>query len=83
MLEAHRTANFSSGKGTDHVFFLADCRREIGVAPRAISDEEIVERRLYAMENEAALILEEGIALRAFDIDAILVKLAAEGKTFN
>ena len=100
------------------------------MAPRAIADEEIVERCLYAMVNEAALILEEGIALRASDIDTVyltgygfpryrggplfyadtiglknvlaaiegfakgyqgkcwkpaplLVKLAAEGKTFN
>ncbi|MBY0557224.1 MAG: enoyl-CoA hydratase/isomerase family protein [Burkholderiaceae bacterium] len=44
---------------------------DIGVARRQISDREIVERLVYAMVNEAALILEEGIALRASDIDMV------------
>ena len=39
--------------------------------PRQISDEEIVERLIYALVNEAAYILEEGIALRASDIDMV------------
>ena len=38
---------------------------------RAISDEEIVERLIYALVNEGAKILEEGIALRASDIDMV------------
>jgi 3-hydroxyacyl-CoA dehydrogenase len=46
-------------------------RREIGVQPRAISDDEIVERCIYALVNEGARILEEGIALRASDIDMV------------
>jgi 3-hydroxyacyl-CoA dehydrogenase len=50
---------------------LADYRREIGVKPRPISDEEIVERLIFALVNEAAYILEEGIALRASDIDMV------------
>jgi len=104
--------------------------REIGVERREISDQEIVERLVYAMVNEAAYLLAEGIAQRASDVDIIyltgygfpmhrggpmfyadtvglsnvvatmekyaggrhgkfwkpaplLVKLAAEGKTFN
>jgi 3-hydroxyacyl-CoA dehydrogenase len=40
-----------------------------GVTPRTVSDEEILERCLYAMINEGAKILDEGIALRASDID--------------
>ena len=36
-----------------------------------MSDEEIVERLIYALVNEAANILEEGIALRASDIDMV------------
>jgi 3-hydroxyacyl-CoA dehydrogenase len=40
-------------------------------AHRAISDEEIVERCIYALINEGAKVLEEGIALRASDIDVI------------
>ena len=38
---------------------------------RAISDEEIVERCIYALINEGAKVLEEGIASRAVDIDVI------------
>lgn len=44
---------------------------EIGVARRAIPDQEIVERLVYALVNEGAKILEEGIALRASDIDMV------------
>jgi 3-hydroxyacyl-CoA dehydrogenase len=50
---------------------IADYRKEIGIKPRQISDEEIVERLIYALVNEAAYILEEGIALRASDIDMV------------
>jgi 3-hydroxyacyl-CoA dehydrogenase len=46
-------------------------RAEIGVKPRQISDAEIVERCIYALVNEGAKILEEGIALRASDIDMV------------
>jgi 3-hydroxyacyl-CoA dehydrogenase len=109
---------------------IEDYRKEIGITPRKISDEEILQRCLYALANEGAHILGEGIALRASDIDMVyltgygfpayrggpmfhadtvglanvlasierfrknyqgsawepaplLVKLAAEGKTFN
>jgi 3-hydroxyacyl-CoA dehydrogenase len=43
----------------------------LGVERRAISEEEIVERLVYALVNEGARILEEGIALRASDIDMV------------
>ncbi len=46
-------------------------RREKGVTPRSFSDAEILERMLYPMINEGAKILEEGIALRASDIDVV------------
>ena len=109
---------------------IAAYRKEIGITPRTISDEEIVERCAFAMANEGANIVDEGIALRASDVDMVylsgygfppyrggpmfyadtvglknvlaaiqrfqggyqgetwspselLVKLAAEGKTFN
>jgi 3-hydroxyacyl-CoA dehydrogenase len=38
---------------------------------RAIPDQEIVERCIYALVNEGAKVLEEGIASRALDIDVI------------
>jgi len=103
---------------------------DLGIERRKISDQEIVERLVYSLVNEAAFILEEGIASRASDVDMVyltgygfpvhrggpmfyadtvgltnvlmsiekfakgpngeawkpaplLVKLAAEGKTFN
>jgi 3-hydroxyacyl-CoA dehydrogenase len=45
--------------------------KDLGLERRAISDEEIVERLVYALVNEGAKILEEGIALRASDIDMV------------
>jgi 3-hydroxyacyl-CoA dehydrogenase len=47
--------------------------REAGIPQRNISSDEIVERCIYALVNEGARILEEGIALRAVDIDIIYV----------
>ena len=46
-------------------------RTEIGLRPRAIADDEIVQRCIYALVNEGARILAEGIALRASDIDVV------------
>ena len=48
-------------------------RSKAGVERRDISDEEIVQRTLYPIVNEGALILEEGIAQRASDIDVVWV----------
>ena len=50
---------------------ISDYRKEKSIQTRSISDEEIVERLIYALVNEAAYILEEGIALRASDIDMV------------
>jgi 3-hydroxyacyl-CoA dehydrogenase len=50
---------------------LSAYRKEIGVVPRKIADEEIVGRCIFALANEGARILEEGIALRASDIDMV------------
>jgi len=44
-----------------------------GKPKRDIPDEEIIERTLYPMVNEGALILEEGIAQRASDIDVVWI----------
>ncbi|HNU11621.1 MAG TPA: 3-hydroxyacyl-CoA dehydrogenase NAD-binding domain-containing protein [Rubrivivax sp.] len=46
-------------------------RAERGIVPRAVSDAEIVERCMFALANEGARILEEGIAARASDIDLV------------
>ncbi len=44
---------------------------EAEIPQRTISTDEIVDRCIYALVNEGARILEEGIALRAVDIDII------------
>ena len=44
---------------------------ERGITRREITDQEILERALYIMINEGAKILEEGIAARPVDIDAV------------
>ncbi|HXY99870.1 MAG TPA: 3-hydroxyacyl-CoA dehydrogenase NAD-binding domain-containing protein [Stellaceae bacterium] len=45
--------------------------KRLGIERRPIADDEIVKRTIYALVNEGAKILEEGIALRASDIDVI------------
>ena len=52
---------------------ILDYAEEKGVRRRAIARAEIVERLLYALVNEGARILDEGIAQRASDIDTIYV----------
>lgn len=46
-------------------------RKDKGITPRKMSDEEIVNFCIFALINEGARILEEGIALRASDIDIV------------
>ena len=50
---------------------IAEYRAAKGVTSRPISDKEIVKRCVYALVKEGADILEEGIALRASDIDLV------------
>ncbi len=52
---------------------IETCAREAGIERRTIGRDEIVDRLLYALVNEGARILEEGIALRAVDIDIIYI----------
>ncbi|WHZ11691.1 MAG: 3-hydroxyacyl-CoA dehydrogenase [Burkholderiaceae bacterium] len=46
-------------------------RKDRGITPRKIADDEIVQRLVFALVNEAAHILEEGIASKASDIDMV------------
>ena len=46
-------------------------RKALGITPRKISSDEIITRCIYALVNEGAKILEEGIAMRASDIDMV------------
>ena len=50
---------------------IADHRESLGITPRKIPDDEIVQRLVYALVNEGAHILEEGIASKAGDIDMV------------
>lgn len=52
---------------------IEDFAARQGTPRRAVSDEEIRDRTLYAMVNEGARILDEGIAARASDIDIVWV----------
>ncbi|HTY78563.1 MAG TPA: 3-hydroxyacyl-CoA dehydrogenase NAD-binding domain-containing protein [Candidatus Bathyarchaeia archaeon] len=48
---------------------IAACAKEGGIERRQVGDDEILKRCLWALVNEGARILEEGIALRSSDID--------------
>jgi 3-hydroxyacyl-CoA dehydrogenase len=50
---------------------IADYSKEIGATRRRIGDEEIFQRLIFALVNEGAAILHEGIASRASDIDMV------------
>ena len=50
---------------------LIEFRNENGINPRKISNQEIVQYCIFALINEGARILEEGIAQRASDIDVV------------
>ena len=50
---------------------IEEYRRKKGIMPRSVSSQEIVERCIYALINEGARILEDGIAQRASDIDLV------------
>jgi 3-hydroxyacyl-CoA dehydrogenase len=52
---------------------ITEVSKELGIERRSFSAQEILERLLYPMVNEGAKILEEGIAIRASDIDVIWV----------
>ncbi|GAC1545137.1 MAG: 3-hydroxyacyl-CoA dehydrogenase NAD-binding domain-containing protein [Candidatus Velthaea sp.] len=52
---------------------IAKVAHDAGIARRAITDDEIVKRSVYALVNEASYILDEGIAARPGDIDVVWV----------
>jgi 3-hydroxyacyl-CoA dehydrogenase len=53
---------------------IRETANKAGIPAREISTEEIVERCLYALINEGAKVLEEGIASRAVDIDIVYIQ---------
>ena len=68
--------DYRAGERTAHPSPLVDAMivahsAALGMARRAISDQEIVERLVYALVNEGAQILDDGIAQRSSDIDMV------------
>jgi 3-hydroxyacyl-CoA dehydrogenase len=52
---------------------IAEHRKTLGVTPRKIGNDEIVQRLVFSLVNEAAHILEEGIAAKASDVDMVYI----------
>jgi 3-hydroxyacyl-CoA dehydrogenase len=52
---------------------IEQCRADLGLVARSFDDGEIVRRAMLAIVNEAALLLAEGVAERATDVDVALV----------
>jgi 3-hydroxyacyl-CoA dehydrogenase len=52
---------------------FAEEARKAGIAPREVSDAEILDRLIFALINRGAYLLEEGVALRSGDIDIVYV----------
>jgi 3-hydroxyacyl-CoA dehydrogenase len=53
------------------VEMIEEHRATLGITPRKISDDEVVHRLVYALVNEGAKIVDEGIASKASDIDMV------------
>ncbi len=68
--------SYENGKQEEDPFVLAvleEERSKKGLVARSLSEEEIQNRYMLAMINEAAKVLEEGIALRPLDVDQVLL----------
>ncbi|MEX3898615.1 3-hydroxyacyl-CoA dehydrogenase [Paraburkholderia sp. JPY432] len=53
--------------------YIVEESARLGITRRSIPKEEIIKRCMYGMINEGAKLLEQGIALRASDIDVVYV----------
>ena len=63
----------SKTKNPDVATYIADEQAAKGITPRSFTDEEIVSRYITAMISEAARVVDEGIALRPIDVDAVFL----------
>jgi 3-hydroxyacyl-CoA dehydrogenase len=50
------------------------CARESGITRAPVSDALVIERTIFALINEAARIVAEGIVERASDVDVVYVR---------
>ena len=71
----YRYAEGASRPQTDPAVaaLIAKARSDKGITPRELSSEEIQRRVVLTLVNEAALLLAEGVAERATDVDVVLV----------
>jgi 3-hydroxyacyl-CoA dehydrogenase len=67
----YRPGDRTAYPSSDVAAMIGKYRAAKGLKGRRIDDREIVDRLVYALVNEGAKILEEGIALRASDIDIV------------
>ncbi|HUX73254.1 MAG TPA: 3-hydroxyacyl-CoA dehydrogenase NAD-binding domain-containing protein [Steroidobacteraceae bacterium] len=67
----YRPADRTAHPSKEVEALIVDGSRSLGIERREITDGEIVERLVYALVNEGAKILQEGIAARASDIDVV------------
>ena len=70
--------DYEPGSRTPHpnaevTALIEQASADLGIARRAVSDEEILERCIYPLVNEGAKLLAEGIAARPLDIDLIWI----------
>jgi 3-hydroxyacyl-CoA dehydrogenase len=56
---------------TEAIAILRAAAERLGVTPREHGDEEILERCLYPLINEGIRVVEEGVAMRAGDVDVV------------
>ncbi|MBN9062475.1 MAG: 3-hydroxyacyl-CoA dehydrogenase [Rhizobiales bacterium 65-9] len=64
-------ANRKSSPDPEVEQLLRDHAKARGIVPRAFDDAEIVERCVYAMVNEGAKLIEEGVVRRPHEIDIV------------
>jgi 3-hydroxyacyl-CoA dehydrogenase len=65
------TGSRTPGVDPEVTVLIGKFREQQGVTPRPVSDEEIVERCVYALVNEGARILADDIAQRSSDVDIV------------
>ncbi|WP_338014609.1 3-hydroxyacyl-CoA dehydrogenase [Rhodophyticola sp. CCM32] len=62
-----------TGPNPDIAPLITAERAAHGITPRPFTDEEIIARYMTAMISEAARVVEDGIALRPIDVDAVFL----------
>jgi 3-hydroxyacyl-CoA dehydrogenase len=67
----YRYANGKAEPDPEVEHLIRSEAQRLGIAPRTIGNEEIIARCIYPLISEGAQILDEGIALRAVDIDVV------------